>query len=74
MRSFSPGCQPMCQADGVRRSLALGAGVQAWGPGMGPLPCVLCRTLRAAGVAEAAREGAPLAVLTGVRGYPPFLS
>ena len=33
----SPGCPLFGQGAGVRRSKALGAGVQTWGPGTGPL-------------------------------------
>ena len=50
-RSPSPGCPSLGQAVGVSCPHAVGAGVRVWGPGTGPLACLPCWALRAAGVA-----------------------
>ena len=49
-RSPSPGCPPCRWAVGVLYPRAVGAGVRVWGPSTGPVACMPCGGLRAAGV------------------------
>ena len=66
-RSSSPGCPSSGQAVGARCPLAVGAGVQVWGPGTVPLVCLPCGVLHATGVAGGCPGGrVSLAIVRGV--------
>ena len=65
-RSSSPGCSTLGRAVWVCCPHAVGANLQVWGSGTGPLACVFCGVSCTAGLAGVCPGGGPLTVVRGV--------